>query len=202
MMAKKVDLSHPSYMNPHFNRIWWWTGELWWPHSNLMWWMSWRQRVCGLSQNRHCFSWELEKNEKNKQEITFSLLKTIKDRKWKQLSLKRDYWCNGECEWRALTSTSTTLGCVKKTGKFCNCNLFLLNLSWFMTFCSIVIFSMFYDSWLFALNLVQSCSKFSTQGKSVNCGGHKADSCADCPLVWRNLHFLDDYWLFIKSIHF
>ena len=27
---------------------------------------------------------ELEKNEKNKDEITFSLLKPIKDRKWKQ----------------------------------------------------------------------------------------------------------------------
>ena len=180
MRVNKVDLSHHSYMNRLFNRIWWWTGELWWPHSNLMWWMSRRQRVIGLSHNQHCSSWKIEKNKK-KQEITFSLLKPIKDRKWKQLSLKRDYWCNGECEWRAMTSTSTTLGCVKKAGKLFNCN-----------------FSMFYDSWLFDLLLVQSFSKFSTQGTSVNCGAHKADSCADCPLVWRHLHILDNYWLFIE----
>ena len=25
MRVNKVDLSHHSYMNPHFNRIWWWT---------------------------------------------------------------------------------------------------------------------------------------------------------------------------------
>ena len=171
MRVNKVDLSHHSYMNPLFNRIWWWAGELWWPHSNLMWWMSWRQRVCGLSQNRHCFSWELEKNEKNKDEITFS----------QQRSSERYLWCNGDCEWRAISSTSATLGCITKTGKFCNCNLF--NLLWFMTFWSS------YSSQL---------PKFSIQGTSVNCGAHKADSCADCPLVWRNLHFLDNYWLFIE----
>ena len=67
---------------------------------------------------------------------------------------------------------------------------------------SIVIFSIFYDSWLFVLLRVQSFTKFSTQGTSVNCGAHKADSCVDCPLVWTNLHLLDDYWLFEQSIHF
>ena len=183
MRVNKVDLSQHSYMNPLFNRIWWWTGELWWPQCYLVWWMSWRQRVCGLSQDHHCSSWELEKNEKNKDEITFSLLKLIKDRKWKQHSSERYIWCNGECEWRPMTSTSKTLGCVKKTGKLFNCNVFNV-----------------YDPWLFVLNIVQSLIKFSIQGTSVNCGRHKADSCADCPLVWRNLHLIDNYWLYIKSL--
>ena len=58
---------------------------------------------------------------------------------------------------------------------------------------------MIYD--FFVHLIVQSFTKFSTQGTSVNCGAHKADSCADCPLVWRNLHLLDSYWLFIESIH-
>ena len=69
-----------SHMNPLLNRIWWWTGKLWWPQSNLMWGMSRRQRVCGLSQDQHCSSWKLEKNEKNRHKTTHTLLKSIKDK--------------------------------------------------------------------------------------------------------------------------
>ena len=92
-----------SHMNPLFNRIWWWAGELWWPHSNLMWWMSRRQRVCGLRKggDQHCFSWELEKNEKKIAEITFYLLKLIMKIKvqaaflWKVYLVQWGVWMEG-----------------------------------------------------------------------------------------------------------
>ena len=172
MRVNKVDLSQHSYMNPLFNRIWWWTGELWWPQCYLLWWMSRRQRVCRLSQDHHCSSWELEKNEKKIAEITFYLLKLIMKIKvqaaflWKVYLVQWGVWMEG------YNINQHNPGMCYKNGQ-------VIQLWSFHCF-------MIYD--FFVHLIVQSFTKFSTQGTSVNCGAHKADSCADCPLVWRNLH--------------
>ena len=95
----------------------------------------------------------------------------MKDIQQKQMSRERSYWCNGDCEWKLTDGFGApVLGCYEKVESRCkhaNCDVF----------CPVLLtnFSPPSSEHLKFLNL---------DWPMLNCGGHVAEDCASCPMVW------------------
>ena len=104
----------------------------------------------------------------------------MKDIQQKQMSRERSYWCNGDCEWRGedrafpinrtYREVRFALGCHRKVEskyKHANCDVF----------CSVLLTNFSHPS--------SKHLKFLTlDWPMVNCGGHVAEECESCPMVW------------------